>query len=144
MSIRIGRNRRHRESGGQMTESATATEGRAPARRPRIEGVDLARGLALVGMIATHVFAAIDDTGAPTAATIVAAGRSAASFAMIAGVSLALISGRQRPLEGRDLSAMRTGIVVRALVIGAIGLAIGFSDDVDIILPYYAVLFLLA
>ncbi|MCH6170585.1 heparan-alpha-glucosaminide N-acetyltransferase domain-containing protein [Pseudonocardia alaniniphila] len=127
-----------------MTESTTETEDRAPVRLARIEGVDLARGLALLGMIATHVFDAVDDNGAPTAATIVAAGRSAASFAMIAGVSLALISGRQRPLEGRDLSAMRTGILVRAIVIGAIGLAIGFSDDVDIILPYYAVLFLLA
>src|SRR4051794_37489328 len=100
MNIRIGQSRRHRESGGLMTESTTETEDRAPARRARIEGVDLARGLALLGMIATHVFAAVDDNGAPTAATIVAAGRSAASFAMIAGVSLALISGRQRPLEG--------------------------------------------
>jgi uncharacterized membrane protein len=127
-----------------MTEGTTGTEGRAPVRRSRIEGVDLARGLALLGMIATHVFDAVDDNGVPTAATIVAAGRSAASFAMIAGVSLALISGRQRPLQGPELTALRTGIVVRAVVIGAIGLAIGFSDDVDIILPYYAVLFLLA
>src|ERR1700754_2411271 len=126
-----------------MTETVTQPAGRVPARRPRIEGVDLARGLALLGMIATHVFDAVDH-GAPTATTIVAAGRSAATFAMVAGVSLALISGRQQPVQGQELLAVRAGIVVRAVLIGAIGLLIGFSDDVDIILPYYAVLFLLA
>jgi uncharacterized membrane protein len=127
-----------------MSQSVSELEGRAPARRARIEGVDLARGVALLGMIATHVFDAVSDDGAPTVTTIVAAGRSAATFALIAGVSLALISGGRRPLEGRDLTAIRTGIAVRAVLIAAIGFAIGFSDDVDIILPYYAVLFLLA
>jgi len=122
----------------------TEREVRAPARRARIEGVDLARGLALLGMIATHVFAEVGDDGTPTMATVVAAGRSAATFAMVAGVSLALISGGHRPLQGQDRAAARASIAVRAVVIAVIGLAIGFTDDVDIILQYYGVLFLLA
>lgn len=113
----------------------------------RITGVDVARGTALLGMMAAHSFDVLDEQGAPTAATVVAAGRAAATFVLIAGVSLAFMSGGRCVVRRRERAAVSAGLVVRALLIGAIGLALGLLGDlhgVDGILPFYAVLFLLA
>lgn len=120
-----------------------------PARRAaRLMGVDVARGLALLGMIAVHVFDEFDQRGNPTLTTEVAGGRSAATFALLAGVGLALLSGGRRPAEGTARTAVAAGLVVRALLIGAIGLFVaelfGASTEVEVILPYYGALFLLA
>lgn len=113
--------------------------------RARVPGVDVARGLALLGMMAVHVFDRLSDDGTPTTATIIAAGRSAATFALLAGLSVAFMSGGRHGVQGRSRTATAAGLAVRALLIGAIGLLLGFvSSDVGVILPYYAVLFLLA
>jgi uncharacterized membrane protein len=126
-----------------------AVEGAAaPSDRPgRVIGVDVARGIALIGMMAVHVFATFDRHGTPTLATALAAGRSATTFVLVAGVSLAFLSGGQRVVDGRARTAAAAGIAVRALLIGAIGLLLGYAADaieVEVILPYYAALFLLA
>jgi uncharacterized membrane protein len=114
-------------------------------RPGRVIGVDVARGVALIGMMAVHVFNIFGVRGAPTVATAVAGGRSATTFVLVAGISLAFLSGGQRPVEGRARTAAAAGIAVRALLIGAIGLLLGYAaTDVELILPYYAVLFLLA
>lgn len=113
----------------------------------RITGVDVARGIALLGMMAVHSFDVLDEGGAPTTATIVAAGRSAAAFVVIAGISLAFMSGGRQVVRGQERVAVSAGLVVRALMIGTIGLTLGLLGDlngVDGILPFYAVLFLLA
>ena len=49
----------------------------APQGKPRVAGVDVARGVALFGMMATHVLVMFDDSG-PTTTTVVAvvAGRA--------------------------------------------------------------------
>jgi uncharacterized membrane protein len=117
-----------------------------PITRPgRVIGVDVARGVALFGMMAVHIYDALDDD-APTAAWVVAGGRSAATFVLIAGVSLAFMSGGRRVVHGSDRLAASAGLAVRALLIGAIGLVLGFWDTagVDVILPYYGLMFLLA
>jgi hypothetical protein len=105
--------------------------------RSRITGVDAARGAALLGMIATHVYPADDGRGALSTAHLIAAGRAAAAFAVLAGVALTLGTARAaRPYRAT---------LVRALGIGAIGLAIGPAHaGIAVILPYYAVLFVLA
>lgn len=46
-------------------------------RLGRVIGVDVARGIALFGMMAVHVFATFDRHGTPTLATVLAGGRSA-------------------------------------------------------------------
>jgi len=110
-------------------------------------GVDVARGIALIGMMAVHVFATFDRHGTPTLATVLAEGRSATTFVLVAGVSLAFLSGGQGVVEGRARTAAAAGIAVRALLIGAIGLLLGYANDaseIEVILPYYAVLFLIA
>jgi uncharacterized membrane protein len=107
-------------------------------RRTRIAGVDLARGLALLGMMAAHVFGAEE----PSTVTTAAADWSVTTFALVAGVSLALMSGGKR--VRRERAAVRAGVVVHAVLVAVIGLALGFTGRADIVLPCFAVLFLLA
>ena len=113
------------------------------ARRSRLAGVDVARGVALVGMMAVHVFPArVDGVGETTLVHHLASGRAAALFAVLAGVGLALLSGGQRP---RVDGALLRGVVVRALLVTLVGLVLGVLDSgLAVILVYYGVLFLVA
>ncbi|HEX4356530.1 MAG TPA: heparan-alpha-glucosaminide N-acetyltransferase domain-containing protein [Pseudonocardia sp.] len=121
----------------------------APATRTdRQIGVDVARGVALLGMIAVHVFDTFDKHGEPTLATEIAAGRASTLFAFVAGISLAFLSGGRRGVAGRSRTAASVGIAIRAVLIGSVGLLLGGllgdATDVEIILPYYGLMFLLA
>ena len=110
----------------------------------RLVGVDVARCLALLGMMATHVLDPVDATGELTRIQAVAGGRSAALFAVLAGVSLALMTGRQGPVQGRVLRSRSLGLAARAVLIAALGLVLGsLGTNIAIILTYYGVLFLL-
>ncbi|MCZ2805586.1 heparan-alpha-glucosaminide N-acetyltransferase domain-containing protein [Modestobacter sp. VKM Ac-2983] len=115
---------------------------------PRLVGIDAARGIALVGMIAVHVFEATDADGTASLAWTLSAGKAAALFALLAGVGIAFASGgRRRRPTGRTWTAQAAALLVRALIIGAVGLALGHlvpTDSAGVILPYYAVLFVLA
>lgn len=92
-------------------------------------------------MAAVHVLPLENEDGSATAVELVAAGRSAALFAVLAGVGLALAFGRPR---GRRWLGDGTALVLRAVLIGAVGLALGLLDSgVAVILAYYAVLFVL-
>lgn len=63
----------------------TAADGTANAKRPRILGLDIARGLAILGMIYLHL-------GHPLWQTkVILSGLPAAQFAVIAGVTMMLI-----------------------------------------------------
>lgn len=111
----------------------------------RLVGVDVARCLALLGMMATHVLDPVDASGELTRIQAVAGGRSAALFAVLAGVSLALMTGRQEPVRGRVLASRSLGLVARAVLIAALGLVLGsLGTNIAIILTYYGVLFLIA
>ena len=118
----------------------------APPKSSRVAGVDAARGVALLGMMAAHSLSADDANGNPTLAYSLTSGRSAAAFAVLAGVGIAFMTGRARVRPGRDGRAATASLVVRALAIGAIGLALGYTDTefAEVILSYYAVLFALA
>ncbi|WP_433285845.1 heparan-alpha-glucosaminide N-acetyltransferase domain-containing protein [Pseudonocardia sp. CA-142604] len=100
--------------------------------------MDLARGLALLGMMAAHVF----DAAEPSTVTTAAADWSVTTFALVAGVSLALMFRGKR--ARRERAAVRAGIAVHAVLVAVIGLALGFTGRADIVLPCFAVLFLLA
>jgi uncharacterized membrane protein len=108
----------------------------------RLEAIDVARGVALIGMMAVHVLSS--GPGPTGAVHALAGGRSAALFAVLAGVGLALGSGGARPTPDRVHRARRV-IPIRAAMIGVIGLTLGMvATPVAIILTYYAVLFLFA
>ncbi|BCW54081.1 MULTISPECIES: heparan-alpha-glucosaminide N-acetyltransferase domain-containing protein [unclassified Arthrobacter] len=131
-----------------MTSRTPATRPRKTADRQqpgRLRGIDAARGLALLGMMATHLLPTFESNPSltPTWIGLTFSGRAAALFAVLAGVGLALSTGKNRPLEGAELSAARRGVGLRALVIAAVGLTLGGLDvNVAIILVHYAVLFL--
>jgi uncharacterized membrane protein len=67
----------------------------------RVVGIDVARGLALIGLLATHIFPNADETtGKPTLAQELFAGDSAALFVLLAGTGLALLTGGRTPHRG--------------------------------------------
>ncbi|MFC4903761.1 heparan-alpha-glucosaminide N-acetyltransferase domain-containing protein [Kocuria oceani] len=116
-------------------------------------GIDAARGVALLGLASIHILPAwVPGTFQPTAQWTVFAGRSAALFALLAGVSLAFSSGGRSPHTGKAMAAARAGIAVRAVLITAIGLsintvalgALGQAVPAVNILVYYGAFFLLA
>lgn len=131
-----------------MTSRTPARTSRKAAGQPsggRLHGIDAARGLALLGMMATHLLPTFEsDAGlTPTWIGLTFSGRAAALFAVLAGVGLALSTGKHRPVQGPDLGAARRGIALRALVIAAVGLTLGGLEvNLAIILVHYAVLFL--
>ena len=108
----------------------------------RIIGIDLARCLALLGMITAHLVQGNDGPGGVGTWYQITSGRSAALFAVLAGVSLALVT-RDRP--DRSLSGSRRAIVARAILIAALGLLLGgFHSGLAVILTFYGALFLVA
>lgn len=116
-----------------------------PSVQARLQGIDAARGLALLGMMATHLLPTFESNAdlTPTWIGLTFSGRAAALFAVLAGVGLALSTGKRKPLAGPELSAARRGVALRALVIAAVGLTLGGVEvNLAIILVHYAVLFL--
>jgi uncharacterized membrane protein len=124
----------------------TAVLTEAPARTSRLLGMDAARGVAVLGMMAVHSLFEQNEDGSATAVYLIAGGRSAAMFAVLAGVGIAFTTGRARVRFGLDGRRAGASLLVRGLVIGAIGLALGVTDPeiASVILPYYAVMFVLA
>ncbi|MFG2376864.1 hypothetical protein ACGFY9_36040 [Streptomyces sp. NPDC048504] len=94
--------------------------------------IDLARGLAVLGMYAPHV-GPDPAIGGPLGLVLeLARGRSSALFA---GFSLVLITGRPEPRTGRARRQAVGRSVIRALVLMALGYALTALDtDVDVIL----------
>lgn len=76
----------------------------------------------------------------------VASGRSSVLFAVLAGVSIALVTGGSTPpVRGHRLTVSRRALGVRAVLLWVCGLAlIATGVPVYVILPAYALLFLLA
>ncbi|RPF20311.1 uncharacterized protein DUF418 [Myceligenerans xiligouense] len=108
-------------------------------------GVDVARGLAVLGMFTAHVGVTSDDLGTLEGWLGLTHGRSSILFATVAGVSLGLATGRREPPSGRDLAAARVTILARAVALLAL---VAFLDllgtRVALILGFYALFFVLA
>ncbi|WUP37839.1 hypothetical protein OHU10_42790 [Streptomyces europaeiscabiei] len=109
----------------------------------RLIGIDLARGLAVFGMYAAHVGPA-PEVGGPLGFVLeLARGRSSTLFALLAGFSLVLITGRPQPRTERAGRQAVGGIVIRSVVLIALGFALTALDtDVDVILAFHGLIFL--
>lgn len=108
----------------------------------RVDGVDGARGLALIGMFVAHVAPA---AATPEAAEFIALAdeRPRLLFALAAGIGLGFISGGAHPIvEGRG--ELRRQIAVRAVILITLGMLIWITLNplVSIILDVYGVAFL--
>ncbi|MCQ9384984.1 DUF1624 domain-containing protein [Brevibacterium moorei] len=105
-------------------------------------GVDLARGLALFAMFATHILPLAGADGQPAFAGHFA-GRASALFAVLAGCSIVLST--RRPLGAGRFGQAAAGLVVRGVIIVIIGLALGeVTSFLAIILSVYGLMFVLA
>ncbi|MDQ1032127.1 putative membrane protein YeiB [Streptomyces umbrinus] len=72
-----------------------------------------------------------------------ARGRSSALFALLAGFSLVLITGRPHPRTGRAGRQAVGRILIRSVVLVVLGFALTALDtDVDVILAFYGLTFL--
>ncbi|MFC5928039.1 DUF418 domain-containing protein [Cryobacterium melibiosiphilum] len=129
-------------SGAGATPALGPTSAPAPSTqtdsRARIVGVDVARGLAIFGMLVAHAIPRPNDT------ELLVDGRSSILFATLAGVSLGLMTGAARP-TGRGIRSDRiVSVVLRAIFIFLIGIVLSsFDSDVAVILDYYGIMFLL-
>ncbi|SDN27687.1 Uncharacterized membrane protein YeiB [Streptomyces sp. cf386] len=117
-----------------------------PAPTPstvRLIGIDLARGVAVLGMYAAHV-GPDPSVGGPVGFLLeLARGRSAALFAVLAGFTLVIITGRPSPRTGRDGRQAAGRVVIRAIVLMALGFALTALDtSVEVILAFYGLVFL--
>lgn len=114
----------------------------------RIVGIDLARAIAIVGMMVVHLIDQSGANGDMAWSWRVSAGNAAALFAVLAGVGIALATGGDRRPRGRQgLLAASVGTLTRAVLIGLVGLTLGMfvpTDIAHVILTYYAVLFVMA
>ncbi|AZZ56004.1 DUF418 domain-containing protein [Rathayibacter iranicus] len=104
----------------------------AAARDSRLPGLDVARGLAVLGMLAAHL--------APIGREMLWDGRSAVLFAVLAGVSIGLMTGG----AGRSAEPWRdtASILLRALLVLTLGLALTLlRTPIAVILPHYGLMF---
>ncbi|MGY0020381.1 DUF418 domain-containing protein [Streptomyces sp. cg35] len=125
----------------ETTDTADPGAGPPPGR---LLGIDLARGLAVLGMYAAHVGPDPVIGGTGGFLMELGRGRSSALFALLAGFSLVLITGRPRPHTGRAGRQAAGRVVLRALVLMVLGYMLTALDtDVDVILSFYGLLFLL-
>lgn len=119
--------------------------GRAPSGTPstgRLIGIDLARGLAVLGMYSAHVGPDVTVGGPVGFLLELARGRSSALFAVLAGFSLVALTGRPHPRTGRAGRQARGRVAVRAVVLIVLGYAlIALDTSVDVILVCYGLLF---
>lgn len=112
-------------------------------RPPRILGLDVARGLAILGMAGAHIgetepFEWLD----PSTWTDLVHGRSSILFAVLAGVSIALMTGRSALPERERIPAIRLNLIGRGAVIFVIGLALEMlNTPIAVILTLYGLLY---
>jgi len=112
----------------------------------RVLGLDLARALAIFGMFYAHV-GPMQEFKNPVVNTImqIPHGRSSALFALLAGLSLVLLAGGRRPRPALERRQRIVKIVIRSILLIALGTALTLWLHTDIvILAFYGLFFLLA
>jgi len=111
----------------------------------RIVGLDAARAIAVFGMYYSHVGPWSDGGAWQTFFMDLPHGRSSALFATLAGLSLVLIAGGHRPKTGRPLRQAVVKIVIRAVLLLALGTWLtATGTSIVVILAFYGLYFLLA
>ncbi|MFB8274566.1 DUF418 domain-containing protein [Nocardia colli] len=130
---------------GRPSLASEVGAGGAARAGARLLGVDLARGLAVLGMYAAHVGPDPREGGVEGFVMELTHGRSSALFAFLAGFSILLITGRRVPKVGQAGRQARVKILIRAGILLVIGTALtATGTKVEVILAYYGMYFLLA
>lgn len=119
------------------------------ARGNRLLGVDLARFVAILGMFVIHFGAPFSGGFVEIGLAQASSGRATALFTFLAGVSLAMLTGRGTPLTEAALRDARVRVAIRAVLLLIIGLALAKATEatgflLTVIIPFYGVYFLLS
>lgn len=127
-----------------LVDSARTVPGQRKRVAGRLTGIDVARGLAVLGMYAVHV-GPDPAKGGFGVLFKPFEGHSAALFAVLAGLSIALMSGGRRPKQGRDRTRVALKLATRAPLLVALGLWLtSLETGYMVILAYYGACFLFA
>lgn len=110
----------------------------------RVVGLDVARGIAVLGMFAAHLVSTPEVSWTdPSTWTGLVNGRSAILFATLAGLSIGIMTAG-RPRRSVALLQARMKIVTRAVLILLVGVVLeAFGTSIAVILGTYALLFLM-
>ncbi|AWE41480.1 MULTISPECIES: heparan-alpha-glucosaminide N-acetyltransferase domain-containing protein [unclassified Actinobaculum] len=112
----------------------------------RIGGLDIARALAILGMFYAHTAPRLGEPG--TIQHIVSdlpVGRSSILFAVLAGISLAILTGRNIPYTGERMRVARLRIFGRATALLVVtGILSLLGTSIALILSFYAAWFICA
>jgi uncharacterized membrane protein YeiB len=102
----------------------------------RIAGIDIARGIAVLGMFVAHVLPDGETEN-------LADGRSSVLFATLAGISLGLITGGATPAGPGERARLAGRVALRGVFLVLLGLLLWtLESGIAIILDYYGAFFL--
>ncbi|WP_017596675.1 heparan-alpha-glucosaminide N-acetyltransferase domain-containing protein [Nocardiopsis potens] len=145
------RRARAAEPAGPDPRPSSADPERPPAARDRLRGLDLARWIAVAGMLVIHFGPPFLDRESPLGVIVAtyAWGRSTILFAFLAGVSLALVTGGAAVHRGRRARTGAARVAVRGAALVLIGWGLhavvtAGGSNLTVIITYYGLYFLLA
>lgn len=132
----------------QSSEKPSNTDTKSKSAKSstaRLIGIDFARAIAILGMFASHVGPTTYDHP-HSWAFLPFHGRAAILFAVLAGISIAIMSGSQEPTVGQSWRKALVRIGTRAGLMLIVGLIMNvvFIVPVWVILTYYGGFFLLS
>lgn len=114
-------------------------------RPPRIMGLDIARALAVLGMVGAHIGGVGDQfvLGEPATWSAAVNGNPSVLFAVLAGVSVAILTGRSAGPDIDRMLQLRLSLVGRGGAIFVIGLLLELlNTPIGIILALYGLLYI--
>lgn len=112
---------------------------------PRIHGLDIARAVAIIGMMAAHLgpWAGRPALAEPATWPAVANGYPSALFAVLAGVSIGIIARKGVAAGGVELLRSRMRLGARAVILIALGLVLAsLQSEVMVVLVPMGAMFL--
>lgn len=118
------------------TPPALAPPALAPPAAARLAGIDVARGIAVLGILLNHLGGVGDERGWAAAVVRFTDGRALPVFVVVSGIGFGILVGRPRRHAVAD-------VVGRAAVLLVAGLAFEGTTPVAVILHCYAAWFLL-
>ena len=112
-------------------------------RRPRITGIDAARAIAIIGMAYAHLGPIFVSSDIDTVASLLTTGFASALFAVLAGVSVSIMSQRGVEKGGVELAQSRQQLMLRGTILIGIGLVLSIAQyNIAVVLSAVGALFL--
>lgn len=133
-----------------LSDTQLAPPARPARQRVRYVGIDLARFIAIAGMMAAHLLAPLamfpgvsdSDRELAMGTSLISNGAPAALFAVLGGVSIVFATRKQ--LSSGLVGKAMASVAVRGVVLIVLGVLLGFVDNnIIVILAYYGVAMIL-